>query len=487
MNNLSAFSKKIDNVSNNKMVREAAPWLAQGARMTGLKALYDVPEYFRQKAELQGLKIGNKKFGRGLSGATQDLLKASAQKNRANPSESSVQDKISELNRKLSLTKEGSEKNSEARKEMARILWENRNKKNQSKNKIGNEVDNLFKSHLNQKVSGAQAAREAIRSALVASGVGVAAMPLVNMGASAVEKLGQLKQDALRNGKDFDSEYLANKIKAGVAGNIKKLKSLGDPNVPLDQKMNAVLSGAGKIGQTGLLPEGVGTAATLGSQTKSNFRNIQRVPARSLRNQDKQSARSREKNGVRNPAVIRSAGRAGRVGRAAQGVRKGARKGKVKSVRRLRASRATITALSVGFGIFYILQFFIGVAYLIGFAVLGALDAIITPKDEGFIAAIGSYIGGSIKSIADALLDLFGFSMEGLFIIALALSIAWTFITLITITGIYYVNGVNAMGGRGASTKSLTWLFVLISSIIPFLNMLPMFVCYPLVVWWKEK
>lgn len=164
-------------------------------------------------------------------------------------------------------------------------------------------------------------------------------------------------------------------------------------------------------------------------------------------------------------------------------------KNKVKATTNLfRAASARSMILAVG-SIFAVFQFFIGTAYTVTFAVLGALDEITAQEAGGnYIARLGSYVW---KFVADTALEAVqfatGIDIAGLFGIAMGLSIIWTFITLISASAILYLNGYNAMGGKGTTAKQLTWIFVIITSIVPFLSMFPMTLAYVLVVFWKEK
>lgn len=172
----------------------------------------------------------------------------------------------------------------------------------------------------------------------------------------------------------------------------------------------------------------------------------------------------------------------------ARGAVKMRKKSKLKaSVRKTRAVRSSAMILSVG-SIFAIFQFFIGTAYTLTFAILGAIESFQTrTDDQNVIVQIAQGILGAGTDLLLAISSALGFDVAGFFAIALGLSIVWTFITLICASAILYLNGYNAMGGKSAAAKQLTWIFVLISSTVPFLSMLPMTLAYVLVVFWKEK
>ncbi len=115
------------------------------------------------------------------------------------------------MNKKLSLTKEGDQKNSEARKEMARILRENRNKEKADRQSVDTQVTTLLNDYTTQKVDGITATKEALRTALAVGGVN-GVMSIANLGFDAVTLLRDSAQSSRRSGEEFNSKVIAKKI-----------------------------------------------------------------------------------------------------------------------------------------------------------------------------------------------------------------------------------------------------------------------------------
>lgn len=153
--------------------------------------------------------------------------------------------------------------------------------------------------------------------------------------------------------------------------------------------------------------------------------------------------------------------------------------------KKAKATRATMTVLSVGFGVFYVMQLFLGLAYLITFGILGALDTRIV--GDTVLAKVGNIVLDFAESTLTALMDYFNFDVAGLFITTFALCLLWGFITLLTLSFIYMVQGVKPLGGRGAGLKNSLFLFTLISYVLPILNMLPVFTLWIFGVWKNPK
>jgi|GEM_PF-2402145 len=280
MFNSSSATKKaglsiLEKISKSELLEVSKPWLQMAARTAGVKSLYDVPEYFRERLELRGVKIGQKTFGKGLGGATEELLDKSnastkpsglgtsrkelykellhlekqnltnspeyknleAQIESTRPSE--VRDAIKVVNKKLSLTKEGEQKNSEARKEMSRILRENRNKEKADRQGVGAQVTTLLNDYTTQKVDGITAAKEALRTALAVGGVN-GVMTIANLGFDAATLLRDSAQSARRSGEEFNSKVVAKKMGLEVKNTWQKITGKGDGGEGLLNRSSAV-------------------------------------------------------------------------------------------------------------------------------------------------------------------------------------------------------------------------------------------------------
>ena len=142
------------------------------ASIAGLKSLYDVPVYLRQRFMVRGM-FGK---GKGLEGSIDDVLSTS-QEMRERPKikgeeggRSEVREAIKDLNKRLNMTQEGGQKHSEQRKLIAKILRENRIHETMNKNDRSKQITEILDEYTTTKVTGAQAARETLNTALVASG-----------------------------------------------------------------------------------------------------------------------------------------------------------------------------------------------------------------------------------------------------------------------------------------------------------------------------
>lgn len=148
--------------------------ISSAASILGVKSFYDVPAYFRQRYAVRGniMGIGS---GKGLSGSIEELLEASQDRKTAidrgqERNKGAVTEALKDFDKRLAMTKEGNQKHSEQRKKLAKLLWENRQQKKLDDEKRGNEIDNILDNYTTTKISGVQAAREALNTAFVASG-----------------------------------------------------------------------------------------------------------------------------------------------------------------------------------------------------------------------------------------------------------------------------------------------------------------------------
>ena len=176
-----------------------------------------------------------------------------------------------------------------------------------------------------------------------------------------------------------------------------------------------------------------------------------------------------------------------------QASRQGKRVSKIGKTRRgflksAKATRATIWVISTGLGIFYTLQFFIGLAYLISFGILGAVDKIVKEDPVlGFVARVGEGLFGDGTTWADALKAATGIDVGGIFIVTFTLSLLWGFITLLFLSFMYMLQGIKPFWGEGAGLKNGLFLFTLICYVLPILNILPVFILWALAVWKYPK
>jgi len=185
--------------------------------IAGVKSFYDVPEYFRERFNVRGM-FGK---GKGVEGSIEELLSASQQAregfgepeektehNEPRPARIATQSvaggpetrkAIEDLNKRLKLTKEGSQKGSEQRKLIAKLLMENRQKEKWSKEERSGEITKILDEYTTTKITGVQAAREALNSFFVASGAyGLRGISYGLM--DGVERASRLKKEAKKQG-----------------------------------------------------------------------------------------------------------------------------------------------------------------------------------------------------------------------------------------------------------------------------------------------
>ncbi|MBI2405326.1 hypothetical protein HYV22_04100 [Candidatus Gottesmanbacteria bacterium] len=137
------------------------------ASVAGIKSFYDVPEYFRERFAVRGFR----KKG-GLDAATEKLLATRWELKKEKPPEKhgEIKHAIADLNRRLKMTKEGVKKGSEQRQKLAEILRENRIEEKHVREERQAKVKEILDNYTTTKVTGMQAAREALNTTLVATG-----------------------------------------------------------------------------------------------------------------------------------------------------------------------------------------------------------------------------------------------------------------------------------------------------------------------------
>lgn len=153
------------------------------ASVAGVKSFYDVPNYLHQRFMVRGIDLGPFGQGKGMTGSVERLLGANQEMRDGfgedSASESgeglegesyAVRDAIKDLNERLALTKEGDQKGSEQRKMLAKLLMENRTKERMNAEERSEQMTTILDEYTTTKVTGMQAARETLNTALVASG-----------------------------------------------------------------------------------------------------------------------------------------------------------------------------------------------------------------------------------------------------------------------------------------------------------------------------
>jgi len=214
-----SFWEKTKAVLNNEEIgnQSTKTLISSTASVLGVKSLYDVPEYFRERFKVRGM-FGK---GKGLEGSMEELMAASQEgkERREKPTEekegeeehSEVREAIKDLNGRLKLTKEGSEKGSEQRNLIAKMLRENRYKETTLKEDRHTEITKILDDYTTTKVTGIQAARESLNTLFVASGT--FGLRGLSYGALAIAERGQrIKKEARQKDEKIESRELLKKV-----------------------------------------------------------------------------------------------------------------------------------------------------------------------------------------------------------------------------------------------------------------------------------
>jgi len=217
------FGKKTWEVLNNKEIgnQVAKTLFGTVASIAGVKSFYDVPEYFRERFKVKGF------HGKGGVEESVDNIIASYTKE-GEKEEGKPRKEITDLQKRLALTKDAGSKGSEARKIIAEVIRRERGKKSMTEfkgtkseellNKVLGEYnqnlewsaeikDKLMKSALDDytetKVNGIQASREALNTVFVASGAyGLRGLSYGVL--AGVERRQRLSKEAGLEGKKID-------------------------------------------------------------------------------------------------------------------------------------------------------------------------------------------------------------------------------------------------------------------------------------------
>lgn len=299
------------------------------ASVLGYKSLYDVPAYLEQRYAVRGNIMGIGK-GKGLSGSVEELLNVNNQsdnrrknkdyKEGSNPrsfEDSAVIKAIKDLDKRLAKTREGEmtqskrlevmregRENTELRKSLeaqgrseedikkilaekregkkksqrdliAKILWENRHQERQTREERQKELENILDNYTTTKVTGIQAAREALNTACVATG-SFALQGLAYGGLAFFEKHESMRREekvkALEKGPEAEAEEV-NAAKVFVRGlketyeGLKGLKDLKDLKglSKKDKLQKGLKIGLGAVKSFGSISRFVGIAIGMGT------------------------------------------------------------------------------------------------------------------------------------------------------------------------------------------------------------------------------
>lgn len=227
--------------------------LGTAASIIGVKSFYDVPEYVRERFMVRGM-FGK---GKGVEGSIEELLGArqrlgydvSMRQIRSEQAEAGtvpdlekdkdVKQAITDLNKRLKLTKEGMQKGSEQRKMIAQLLRENRVREKISTEERKIKISEVLNDYTTTKISGIEASREALNTFLVAAGAyGLRGVSYGIM--DAVARYQKLNKEAKRKGESV------NALKDVIFGGVKetwdemRLKDEGKEKTKLQKTLTAV-------------------------------------------------------------------------------------------------------------------------------------------------------------------------------------------------------------------------------------------------------
>jgi hypothetical protein len=221
------------------------------ASVLGVKSFYDVPEYFRERFKVRGL-FGK---GKGVGGSVEELLAASWQtqerlgkKEFEGEKSYQVREVIKDLNKRLKLTKEGSQRGSEQRKLLAKLLRENRQREKMLKEEREAEIKKILDEYTTTKITGVQAMRQTLNTVFIASG----AYTLRGLSygfLDGVDRYLRLQKEAKRDGRQVS--VLKDVIKGGVTETVQAafLKNKAEVKKSKKQKILEMTRAWGKIGR----------------------------------------------------------------------------------------------------------------------------------------------------------------------------------------------------------------------------------------------
>ncbi|MBI2038918.1 MAG: hypothetical protein HYT22_01380 [Candidatus Niyogibacteria bacterium] len=204
------------------------------ASIAGIRSIYDVPEYFRERFAVRGFRGKG-----GLDAATEKLLAARWELKKEKPAEKrgEIKHAIADLNRRLKMTKEGVKKGSEQRTKLAEILRENRLGEKQVREERQAKVKEILDNYTTTKVTGMQAAREAMNSAFVATGA-FALRPVAYGLMEGAERYHRLAKEArVKGGK---VSIVKDVLARGITETFKEAVGRGEQKTKLEKGMSAV-------------------------------------------------------------------------------------------------------------------------------------------------------------------------------------------------------------------------------------------------------
>ena len=250
-----SWMKKIKEVSTNpELYKQIIKTSANtAASICGVKSFYSVPEYVYQRFQVRGigLKDSNGYVVDGLNGSVKELILSTDKKE----SKEIFHNNLKTFHKKLNLTKEGTQKGSSQRQEVAKILKEfrlNQDKETTDLSSIDEKMQNVLDNYTSTKVTGVAALKESLNSALTFSGA-FGFRGVVYTALEAWERKNNLeKQKKQKNNSDKQSEqekvyWWKDVIKGGILETFEGASFKKNDNISKKQKIFKAIKSYGHI------------------------------------------------------------------------------------------------------------------------------------------------------------------------------------------------------------------------------------------------
>jgi lipoprotein-anchoring transpeptidase ErfK/SrfK len=218
------------------------------ASICGVKAFYSVPEYLYQRFQVRGMYSKNSEGNTmdGLSGAVRDLIVSTNEYK----DKESFHENLKTFHKKLSLTKEGGQKGSAQRQELAKILKEFRHNKDKGDNfdfeSIYAKMQNVLDNYTSTKITGIAALKESMNSALTFSGA-FGFRGVVYTVLEAWERKNNLDKKNKQNSNYEKVSWWKDVIKGGIVETFESARFKQDDNISKKQKIFKAIKSYGHI------------------------------------------------------------------------------------------------------------------------------------------------------------------------------------------------------------------------------------------------
>ncbi|MBP9751866.1 MAG: hypothetical protein KBD19_03335 [Candidatus Moranbacteria bacterium] len=281
-----AGGKVVDFFSHEEVRKQVAEsTVSMVASVAGMKSFYDVPNYLHQRFMVRGIDLGPFGQGKGMTGSVERLiganremrgdfgedpaLESSESKSDEVEGEShSVRDAIRDLNERLALTKEGDRKGSEQRKMIAKLLMENRTRERMNAEERSERMTTILDDYTTTKVTGMQAARETLNTALVASG----AMSLRGISYSMLDGVERYQRLSKEAGVDGENPEI---FKDVILGGINE--TLEEATLRNSADKGSLRAGLDSVKAWGKILRAVGMGSTLSMRPEAMGNDMEKV------------------------------------------------------------------------------------------------------------------------------------------------------------------------------------------------------------------